>query len=184
MGCSCPRLGASLLGKQEPLGISDRLDLVQGMVTEVCAGLEEPKGETCYPKIWNEESCCCPRSGKANQGRESSPEPQAGSVSGGPVLLSSLWWGPEPAATRSSSICLALSQSGGGRGFALSSCLLMSHQGLSLTEPNSEPVGKGLGNAASWFPTLAAQKRVWLNDSGSDTCRPHLAQGLSGVWVE
>lgn len=119
LGCYCPRLGASLLGKQEPLGISDRQDLVQGMVTEVCAGLEEPKGETCYPKIWNEESCCCPRSGKANQGRESSPGPQAGSVSGGPVLLSSLWWGPEPAATRSSSICLALSQSGSGRGFAL-----------------------------------------------------------------
>lgn len=56
---------------------------------------------------------------KANQGLESSPEPHAGSVSGGPVLLSSLWWGPEPAATSSSSVCLALSQSGGGRGFAL-----------------------------------------------------------------
>lgn len=36
----------------------------------------------------------------------------------------------------------------------------MSHQGLSLAGPNSEPVGKGLGNAASWFPTLAAQKRM------------------------
>lgn len=151
------------------------------MVTEVCAGLEEPKGETCYPKIWNEESCCCPRSGKANQGRESSPEPQAGSVSGGPVL----------AVVGAGASCHSQQQHLPGpepeRGWARlcpSSCLLMSHQGLSLAEPNSEPLGKGLGNAASWFPTLAAQKRVWLNDSGSDTCRPHLAQGLSGVWVE
>lgn len=41
-----------------------------------------------------------------------------------------------------------------------SSCLLMSHQGLSLAEPNSEPVGNGLGIVAIWFPTLAAQKSV------------------------
>lgn len=101
------------------------------------------------------------------------------------VLFSSLWWQLEPAATCCSSICLARSQHGGGQGFAVPPPAFPRRTRASLQQNQTKnTAGKGLGIGAFWFSAPALHRRVWQNDSGSATCMPHLAQGLSGVWEE